>query len=193
MGKKESINDYRNKRKLRGSGEPIGKTSSPPEKSLFAIHKHDAKRLHYDFRLEVGGVLKSWAVPKGPSTNPRQRRLAVLVEDHPLDYADFEGVIPEGEFGAGTVLLWDAGTYRNLDERADMTQAIASGHVKIWLEGEKLCGGYALTRFKKGQNESWVLVKIDDAEADARRNPVSSQPESAVSGRTIEEIEEQEG
>jgi DNA ligase D-like protein (predicted 3'-phosphoesterase) len=156
------------------------------------VHKHDATTLHYDFRLEAAGVLKSWAVPKGPSTNPRDKRLAMPVEDHPLDYFDFEGVIPEGQYGAGPVIVWDAGTYRSLTERGGkpvpVERAVEDGHVAVWLEGRKLTGGYALTRVGKGKRERWLLVKMADEEADARRKPVKSQPESVVSGRTIQEV-----
>ena len=113
-------------------------------------------------------------------------------EDHPLEYANFEGTIPEGQYGAGTVLVWDTGPYHNLTEKKGeaipLGQAVEHGHVKIWLEGKKLKGGYALTRFRKGKDESWLLVKMDDAEADARRNPVSTEPQSVLSGRTLEEI-----
>src|ERR1700704_5126901 len=118
--------------------------------SRFVIQKHDASSLHYDFRLEVGGVLKSWAVPKGPSLDPREKRLAVEVEDHPLDYADFEGVIGEGNYGAGAVIVWDAGTYRNLDEKRSMAEALEAGHAKFWLEGQKLKGGWTLQRIRGG-------------------------------------------
>jgi DNA ligase D-like protein (predicted 3'-phosphoesterase) len=147
------------------------------------VHQHDATTLHYDFRLEAAGVLKSWAVPKGPSTNPRDKRLAMPTEDHPLDYFDFEGVIPEGQYGAGPVIVWDAGTYRNLTERA-----VEDGHVAVWLEGRKLRGGYAFTRIGKGKRERWLLVKMDDEAADARRKPVKTQPESVISGRTIQQV-----
>jgi DNA ligase D-like protein (predicted 3'-phosphoesterase) len=163
--------------------------------SRFVIHKHDASRLHYDFRLEVDGVLKSWAVPKGPSTDPRQRRLAIQVEDHRLDYGDFEGVIEEG-YGKGTVLIWDAGSYRNLDEDRSMTEALEAGHVRVWLDGEKLTGGYTLQRTRRGSDPSgdgaqWLLIKRRDEQADARRNPESTRPESVTTGRTIEQIAEQ--
>ena len=138
-------------------------------------------------------MLKSWAVPKGPSTDPRQKRLALRTEDHPLEYATFEGVIPEGEYGAGTVLVWDIGTYRNLraekeDDGASMEQALAEGKVEVWLEGKKLRGGYALIRTDKSDDERWLLVKMADDEADPRRDPISSQPESVLSGRSLEEI-----
>jgi DNA ligase D-like protein (predicted 3'-phosphoesterase) len=138
----------------------------------------------------------SWAVPKGPSTDPRQKRLAVPTEDHPLDYADFEGVIPEGEYGAGTVLVWDTGPYRNLkkdDEgnEVPVVDALEQGHVTVWLGGKKLRGGYSLVRTGKGKDKRWLLVKMKDDEADARRNPVSTEPESVLSGKTLEEIAEE--
>src|SRR5438128_1524266 len=143
--------------------------------------------MHYDFRLEADGVLKSWAVPKGPSTDPREKRLAMPTEDHPLAYADFEGVIPEGAYGAGSVIVWDTGSYRNLaDEPVERT--LEQGHAKVWLEGHKLHGGYALTRLGNGRRERWLLVKMDDEGADRRRNPVSTQPESVLSGKKVEEI-----
>ena len=156
------------------------------------VHQHDATTLHYDFRLEVAGVLKSWAVPKGPSTNPKDKRLAMPTEDHPLDYADYEGLIPEGQYGAGPVTVWDTGTYRSLTEQHGKTvlveRAVQDGHVAVWLDGRKLRGGYALTRVGKGKRERWLLVKMADDEADVRRKPVKSQPESVVSGRTVEEV-----
>ena len=160
--------------------------------SRFVIHKHDASSLHYDFRLEVDGVLKSWAVPKGPSTDPREKRLAVQVEDHQLSYRDFEGVIEDG-YGKGTVLVWDRGAYRNLDRQTSMAEALAAGHVGIWLEGEKLRGGWTLQRTRDGDKPQWLLIKRRDEGADARRHPESTQPESVISGRTIEQIAEQEG
>jgi DNA ligase D-like protein (predicted 3'-phosphoesterase) len=151
------------------------------------IQQHQARSLHYDFRLEAGGVLKSWAVPKGPSTNPKDKRLAMPTEDHPLEYADFEGVIPEGEYGAGTVIVWDRGTYRNLEDEP-VEQQVEKGHVAVWLEGKKLRGGYALTRIGRGKRERWLLVKMDDEGADRRRKPVRSSPESVKSGRTLDEV-----
>jgi DNA ligase D-like protein (predicted 3'-phosphoesterase) len=144
-------------------------------------------------------VLKSWAVPKGPSTDPSDKRLAVPTEDHPLDYADFEGVIPEDEYGGGTVLIWDRGSYRNLkdsdgeEEAESVSQQIDDGHVTIWLNGAKIAGGYALIRTDQGDDERWLLIKMDDDEADARRNPVSTEPKSVKSGRTLEEIRKEEG
>jgi len=194
---RDPLETYRKKRDFRKTHEPSGKSRRKAGRR-YVIQKHAARSLHYDFRLEADGVLKSWAVPKGPSTNPGDKRLAVPTEDHPLDYRDFEGVIPEGEYGAGAVIVWDRGTYRNLTEDDDgdevpVSKALAGGHLKIWLDGEKLRGGYALTRIGKGKDERWLLVKMDDEEADARRNPVSTEPESVLSGRTVEEIAEEEG
>jgi DNA ligase D-like protein (predicted 3'-phosphoesterase) len=154
----------------------------------FVIQKHAATTLHYDFRLEVDGVLRSWAVPKGPSTDPRQKRLAVEVEDHSLAYGDFEGVIGEYSYGAGAVIVWDAGTYRGLDEERSMAEALDAGHASFWLEGEKLRGGWTLHRTGGGRKPQWLLIKRRDAGADARRNPQSTQPESVLSGRTIEQV-----
>jgi DNA ligase D-like protein (predicted 3'-phosphoesterase) len=159
------------------------------ESGLFVIQKHAATRLHYDFRLEVNGVLRSWAVPKGLSTDPRQKRLAVEVEDHSVEYADFEGRIGEGSYGAGAVIVWDEGTYRNLDEDRSVSEALAAGHAKVWLEGQKLRGGWTLQRTRDGDKAQWLLIKRRDEGADARRRPESTQPESVKTGRTIEELQ----
>lgn len=187
------LKEYQKKRDFRRTSEPPGgSTGKRTGKPRFVIQEHDASTRHYDFRLEVNGVLKSWAVPKGPSTDPREKRLAVPTEDHPLEYASFEGVIPEDQYGAGTVIVWDHGSYRNLTEdRGDevpLNAAIENGHIAIWLEGEKLQGGYALTRMSGRRKEQWLLVKMDDEHADARRKPTSTQTKSVLSGRTIEEI-----
>lgn len=193
----DRLKTYRDKRDPDRTPEPSGRARNAKSAgSRFVIQKHDASTLHYDFRLETDGVLASWAVPKGPSTDPRERRLAIRTEDHPLDYFDFEGVIPEGQYGAGTVGVWDTGTYRKLggpdEEGGDppsVADQIEDGHVKVWLEGEKLAGGYALIRAGgTGDDERWLLIKMDDEEADARRNPTSTEPESVKSGRTLEEI-----
>ncbi len=152
----------------------------------FVIQKHDATTLHYDFRLELDGVLKSWAVPKGPTLDPREKRLAVQVEDHSLSHRDFEGVIGHG-YGSGAVIVWDAGTWRPLGD-ADPSRALRDGHLSFWLDGEKLRGGFTLQRTRAGDKPQWLLIKRRDEGADARRNPVSTQPESVRSGRTIEEV-----
>lgn len=199
MSGKDKLATYRDKRDFRRTNEPDGSKRKPGERPIFVIQKHDASHLHYDFRLEIDGTLKSWAVPKGPSTDPREKRLAVETEDHPLDYADFEGTIPQEEYGGGTVIVWDAGWYRNLKtdddghETTSMTDAHADGHLSIWLEGKKLRGGYALTRFRRERGKAqWLLIKMDDETADARRNPVSSQPRSVMSDRTIKQVAAQE-
>jgi DNA ligase D-like protein (predicted 3'-phosphoesterase) len=153
---------------------------------------HDASTLHYDFRLEVDGVLRSWAVPKGPSTDPRVKRLAVEVDDHRLDYGDFEGLIEEG-YGKGAVLVWDRGRYRSLDEDASMADALAAGHARFCLDGEKLTGGWTLQRIRSGDKPQWLLIKRHDDGADARRNPESTQPESVKTGRTIEQVADEGG
>jgi DNA ligase D-like protein (predicted 3'-phosphoesterase) len=187
---------YRKKRRFDRTPEPTGKkaTGRRRREPRFVIQKHDATSLHYDFRLEAEGVLKSWAVPKGPSTDPRDKRLAMPTEDHPLGYIDFEGVIPEGEYGAGPVIVWDRGTYRNLTirdrEEVPVEEAIDRGHVTFWLEGQKLRGAYALTRVSRGERPRWLLVKMDDEGADRRRKPVNSQPESVLTGRRIEDVAE---
>jgi DNA ligase D-like protein (predicted 3'-phosphoesterase) len=188
---RDPLADYRGKRRPGRTPEPAGRRRRRGRaEPVFVIQKHAASSLHYDLRLEVDGVLKSWAVPKGPSTDPRQKRLAVAVEDHPLEYADFEGVIGGGEYGGGAVIVWDAGTLRNLTERdgreVELARALAEGHAKVELRGEKLRGGYALTRTGPGRN--WLLVKVRDEAADARRNPASTQPESVRSGRTVEQV-----
>ena len=159
------------------------------EAGRFVIHKHAASSPHYDVRLEVDGALRSWAVPKGPSTDPREKRLAIEVEDHSLAYGDFEGRIGSGSYGAGAVIVWDTGRYRKLgDDGESMADALDGGHASFWLEGEKLRGGYTLQRTRGGAKPQWLLVKRRDEGADARRNPVSTQPESVLSGRTVEQI-----
>lgn len=194
MATDDSLRKYREKRDFRKTGEPPGEKKKSSAEPIFVIQKHDASRLHYDFRLEVDGVLKSWAVPKGVSTDPREKRLAVPTEDHPLEYGDFEGVIPEGEYGAGTVLVWDTGTYKNLrgEKKGDggsMKKSLEDGKVEIWLEGKKIQGGYALIRTG---DDRWLLIKKKDEAADARRNPTSTEPKSVLSGRTLDEIAAEE-
>jgi DNA ligase D-like protein (predicted 3'-phosphoesterase) len=189
----DKLKAYRSKRDFAKTGEPSGGGRRPKGGRRFVIQKHAASHLHYDFRLEFGGVLVSWAVPKGLSTDPRDKRLAIRTEDHPLDYIDFEGVIPEGEYGAGTVLVWDRGTYRNLrahqgPDSQSMEHALQDGLLEVWLEGEKLSGGYAVKRIAGGKQPRWLIIKMDDEQADARRRPTSTQPASVKSGRDLDEI-----
>jgi DNA ligase D-like protein (predicted 3'-phosphoesterase) len=192
----DRLSDYRAKRRMGSTPEPgvaeAGRPRPGRRAPQFVIQKHDATSLHYDFRLEVDGTLRSWAVPKGPSTDPKVKRLAVQVEDHPLEYGDFEGVIGEGNYGSGAVIVWDAGTYHNLDAERSMAQALDAGHAKVWLEGEKLKGGWTLQRTRGGAKPQWLLIKRRDEGADARRNPQSSQPASVKSGRTIEQVAQDE-
>lgn len=141
-------------------------TSPRPGALRFVVHEHRATRLHYDFRLEMGGVLKSWAIPKGPSLNPAEKRLAVMVEDHPVEYIDFEGIIPEGNYGAGPVLIWDQGTYE-ASESGDPEARLRSGKFAFTLNGTKLKGAFTLARFAGGQTGmEWLLMKKKDNYAD---------------------------
>jgi DNA ligase D-like protein (predicted 3'-phosphoesterase) len=192
----DRLSDYRSKRDTDASGEPTGGRGRDGDAPVFVVQRHDASRLHFDFRLEVSGVLASWAVPKGPSLDPRDKRLAVQVEDHPLDYADFEGRIGEG-YGEGTVIVWDTGTYDNVTEKdggpIDVADAVEGGHLKVVLHGDKLTGAYALTRTRMGgDDKNWMLVKLDDEGADRRRKPTSTQNESVLSGRSNEDLESEE-
>src|SRR5467141_2289204 len=163
---------YRRKRDFDKTPEPRGTKRAAPRKGLlFVIQKHAASRLHYDFRLELDGVLKSWAVPKGPSLDPADKRLAMHVEDHPLEYGTFEGIIPKGEYGGGTVLLWDRGSWAPV---GDPYQGYRAGNLKFTLKGEKLRGGWALVRIRGSRRgddsgRSWLLIKERDAEARSGR------------------------
>lgn len=193
-----SDKSYQKKRNFNETPEPkSGKSKSSGDDPIFVIQKHDASNLHYDFRLEIDGTLKSWAIPKGPSTDPSDKRLAIPTEDHPMEYADFEGVIPEGQYGAGTVMVWDNGTYENIKEKdgelVPMKKCYKSGQIEVKLNGEKISGGYALVLTGSDKmDDNWLLIKMDDKEADARRNPVSTKKKSAKTGRTLKEIEEDE-
>jgi DNA ligase D-like protein (predicted 3'-phosphoesterase) len=187
------LREYRSKRDFKKTAEPRGGRRRRSARPRFVIQEHAARSHHFDFRLEVDGVLKSWAVPKGLSTDPREKRLATATEDHPLEYIDFEGSISKGEYGAGTVIVWDAGTYRNVtgeDDGVPIDEALEHGHAHVVLEGEKLRGGWALTRFRG--KDQWLLVKTKDEAADARRNPAKTQPKSVKSGRSLREVAEAE-
>jgi bifunctional non-homologous end joining protein LigD len=182
--------EYRRKRRFARSPEPRGKRAARGKTRSFVVQKHDARRLHYDFRLEFDGVLKSWAAPKGPSYDPHEKRLAVEVEDHPLEYAAFEGVIPEGEYGAGAVEVWDRGTWT---PEEDPEEGLRHGKLKFRLAGEKLRGGWALVRMggqRPDRKTNWLLIKERDDEARSadEYDVLAARPESVLSGRTIEEI-----
>src|SRR5262245_5942118 len=179
------LEDYRKKRDFSRTPEPPGE-ARPASGSSYCIQKHAASRLHYDFRLEWQGVLLSWAVPKGPAFDPREKRLAAHVEDHPVDYGGFEGVIPQGEYGGGTVVLWDRGTWEPV---IDPDLGLKKGELKFVLHGEKLGGKWALVRLKDDP-KAWLLIKDRDEHARPLEefDVVRQRPESVVSGRGLAEV-----
>lgn len=213
MAPRDALAEYRRRRDFSKSREPAGRgeeggasAGSTPEGggtpesggASFVVQIHDASTLHFDFRLEADGVLKSWAVPKGPSDDPHDKRLAMPTEDHPLDYRAFEGAITRGEYGAGTVIVWDEGTYENLtaDRRGrplTLAEGVGRGHVSFRLAGRKLHGGYSLTRFRgsgdEGGREAWLLVKRADAQAGRHPTPDPHRARSALSGRTLGQMQ----
>lgn len=186
--------DYKKKRSFNETPEPTGGTAAAGE-LRFVVQKHDATRLHYDFRLEMGGVLKSWAVPKGPSLNPQDKRLAMMVEDHPYDYRNFEGIIPKGNYGAGTVIVWDEGTFTPLEPSGDkkkdekaLLKQLKTGSLKVTLHGSKLKGEFALVKLKNGREENaWLLIKHKDKYA--KETDVTLKDKSVISKKTIAQME----
>jgi bifunctional non-homologous end joining protein LigD len=190
-----SLEKYVAKRDFTKTAEPKSGKSKDKDKLLFVIQKHDASRLHYDFRLEMEGVLKSWAIPKGPSTDPKTKRLAMMVEDHPFDYRNFEGLIPKGEYGGGTVIVWDAGTYEPIEEikgkkaqEKHLLKQLEEGSLKLKLHGEKLQGEYALVRTHGMGENGWLLIKHKDEFASTK--DITKQDKSVLSGKTIEKMED---
>ena len=197
LSEDEKLETYRRKRNFAKTAEPSGSGEKrAEEKPRFVVQKHKSARLHYDLRLEAEGVLKSWAVPKGPSVDTKDKRLAIPTEDHPIEYIDFEGLIPEGEYGAGSVIVWDIGTYENTTkikgEMAPMAAALEKGHVTVNLSGQKLKGGFALTRTGRGKNERWILVKMRDEWARPNSDILEAAPNSALTGRSAEEVAKEE-
>jgi DNA ligase D-like protein (predicted 3'-phosphoesterase) len=189
---KRKLAEYNRKRDFAATPEPRGHRRARKGDPHFVIQHHLATADHYDFRLEIDGVLVSWAVPKGPSLNPKEHRLAVRTEDHPMDYETFEGTIGEGQYGGGTVQVWDRGTFRNMshdkrDQPVSAGAGLEHGHLTFWLDGEKLHGGFSLIRTRQSE-KSWLLIKKDDETADARRRPTSTQTESVLTGRSLDEI-----
>ena len=189
------MKSYNEKRDFSKTKEPRDEPSAKKDgQPIFVIQKHDATNLHYDFRLEIGNTLKSWSVPKGPSTDPSVKRMAIPTEDHPMAYANFEGNIPKGEYGGGTVMIWDNGNIESNKKDDDgnlisLEDSFKEGSIEVVLHGKKLQGGYNLVKMKGGKMKgNWLLMKQDDEYADARRNPVSTQPKSAVSGKSLKEI-----
>lgn len=191
------LNKYKEKRDFKKTPEPKARKKSGNKALIFVIQKHNATNLHYDFRLEVDGVLKSWAVPKGPSLNPADKRLAMMVEDHPFDYKDFEGIIPKGEYGGGEVIIWDNGTYHALstEDRKEseklMQEGIEKGEIKFVLEGYKLKGEFVLVKMKGRGENAWLLIKHRDKFAS--KENVLDLGNSVVSGNSIEDLQENGG
>ncbi|MEV5106950.1 DNA polymerase ligase N-terminal domain-containing protein [Streptomyces massasporeus] len=197
MAERDRLRDYRGKRDFERTGEPRGRDTSAGERPRFVVQIHDASTMHFDFRLQVDDVLKSWSVPKGPSADPKDKRLAVPTEDHPLEYEEFEGVIPRGEYGGGTVIVWDHGTYEPLShDRAgrpvDFARSLERGHATFRLSGSKLHGEYALTRFRGGRDgdgeEAWLLVKRAGDSARTQGAPDPRRARSVTSGRTLGQV-----
>jgi bifunctional non-homologous end joining protein LigD len=190
-----SLEEYRKKRNLAETPEPAGRVWRANRTRIFVVQKHAASRLHYDFRLAIKGVLVSWAVPKGPSMNPADKRLAIRTEDHPLEYADFEGVIPEGQYGAGTVMVWDRGKYQP-EKKVPVDQQLSAGKIDVVLQGEKLRGGFTLIHRDQssadpGRRSHWFLVKHRDEYADPAWDIEAPELDhSVLTGRTLKEIEE---
>ncbi len=182
---------YKKKRSFKDTPEPTGGKASGPG-LRFVVQKHAATRLHYDFRLEMEGVLKSWAVPKGPSLNPQDKRLAMMVEDHPYDYRTFEGIIPEGNYGAGTVIVWDEGTYEALvggtkkEQEKSLLQQLKKGSLKFRMNGSKLKGEFALVKLKNAEGNAWLLIKHSDKYAG--ENDITKKDKSVVSGKSLESV-----
>jgi bifunctional non-homologous end joining protein LigD len=196
-GKPEAqLAEYRRKRDFSRTAEPEGGSGRAVKKRAFVIQKHDASHLHYDLRLEHDGVMKSWAVPKGPSLDPSVKRLAMEVEDHPIEYNKFEGTIPEGEYGGGTVMLWDRGTYSyggsNPDPEEGLRQGLEKGDFKFVLNGKRLKGSWALVRMRRGQpgKPQWLLIKHRDEHAAPGSDVGAENLTSVATGRTMEEITE---
>jgi bifunctional non-homologous end joining protein LigD len=187
------LKEYKHKRNFKETSEPEGETHHGKRDLKFVVQKHDASHLHYDFRLEMEGVLKSWAVPKGPSMNPEIKRLAMMVEDHPYDYRTFEGIIPQGNYGGGTVMVWDEGTYHAPDTESrkesekKLLEGLKDGHFHFILDGKKLKGEFMLFRFPKGGDNAWLLAKHEDEFA--TEEDITEDDLSAKTGRSLEEIE----
>lgn len=195
-----SLSLYNKKRHFNETPEPKGAQKSSKGFLRFVIQKHDASSLHYDFRLEMKGVLKSWAVPKGPSLNPADKRLAMMVEDHPYDYRNFEGIIPAGNYGGGTVIVWDEGTYELADadgikkeeQEKALIKSLYSGSLKIILEGKKIKGSYSLRRLnKEGNEKAWLLIKGKDKWAS--EEDITLKNKSVKSGKTIAQVAAEAG
>lgn len=186
------LSKYNLKRDFNSTTEPKGVIKKSKEELIFVVQKHAASQLHYDFRLEMNGVLKSWAIPKGPSMNSEEKRLAIMVEDHPCAYKDFEGTIPQGNYGAGNVIVWDNGTYALLNQRNETTienqfnEDLQKGKLGFILNGNKLKGEFELLRLKINQKNAWLLIKKDDQHANDL--DILKADKSVISNLTLEEM-----
>lgn len=186
-----SLAEYNQKRDFKKTPEPAGRSSSKTSKKLeFVIQKHQATQLHYDFRLELDGALKSWAIPKGPTVDPAVKRLAMMVEDHPYEYRKFEGVIPEGSYGAGQVIIWDKGWYE-LDRQAEdwpatLQEGLTKGELKFILHGQKLKGSFALIKVPRMGRSAWLFIKHRDKYASTK--DITKDEKSVISGKKVEEV-----
>src|SRR5687767_2681653 len=187
------LKKYKQMRDFGDTPEPSGGKPKKTRLPIFVIQKHQASHLHYDFRLEMEGVLKSWAVPKGPSYDPGTKRLAMMTEDHPYDYAAFEGVIPPGNYGAGNVIIWDNGTWEFIEPGDDPVKALKSGKLTFRMFGRKMFGEWALVRIggrsKSDKGNEWLLLKHRDQYANEKVDVTAVAPQSVVSGRTVEEVD----
>ena len=196
MGEKDRLREYRGKRDFGRTREPEGRAAASGQEPRFVVQIHDASTLHFDFRLQVDDVLKSWSVPKGPSDDPQDKRLAMPTEDHPLEYEEFEGVIAQGEYGGGTVIVWDNGTYEPLSHDrkgrpVDFGESLQRGHATFRLRGSKLHGEYALTVeavAEPGEREAWLLVKAGRARAGGHGTPDPRRARSVRTGRTLAQV-----
>ncbi|RPE37490.1 DNA ligase D-like protein (predicted 3'-phosphoesterase) [Streptomyces sp. Ag109_O5-1] len=194
MAADERLRTYRDKRDFGRTREPSGRSGEAADRPRFVVQIHDARRLHFDFRLQVDDVLRSWSVPRGPSADPGDKRLAVPTEDHPLEYEDFEGVIPKGEYGGGTVIVWDHGWYEPLSHdrggrQVGFAESLERGHATFRLHGAKLRGDYALTRFRGGEgDDAWLLVKKGSARSDGHGTPDPRRARSVRTGRTLAQV-----
>jgi bifunctional non-homologous end joining protein LigD len=192
--------EYRRKRDFSRTREPAGGRRKKSPRLAYVIQKHAASRLHYDLRLELDGVMKSWAVPKGPSLDPKVKRLAIHVEDHPVEYNQFEGTIPAGEYGGGTVMIWDSGTYTAAGDEDDPEAALRAGYrkgdFKFVLRGKRLRGSWVLVRTKgqggRSRQEQWLLIKHRDETADTNIDPTEAYQTSVRTGRSMDEIAERQ-
>ena len=185
-----TLDKYNQKRNFNSTAEPKGEVENSQNDLIFVVQKHAASHLHYDFRLELHGVLKSWAIPKGPSMNPHDKRLAIMVEDHPYTYKDFEGTIPEGNYGAGNVIVWDNGTYTLPEEQSKaatenkLKTDLEKGHVSFLLNGKKLKGEFSLVKLKNKDDNSWLLIKKNDAYA--TDTDILKKDKSVISDTTLD-------